>query len=246
MVHRVRAGRRSPDRCRGDDRALHRLLRRRGRRTDRDRRSWTAWRTGLTMRLEAETQDRQRGTRWCAASARAAWRTSGRPTIRCSGARSRSSSSTSGSGPTSSSSSGSAARRRPLPASSTRISSRSIDRGEHEGPLLHRDGVRAGRRAQGSDRARPLAGGVGRDRPPGPDRSPLRACPRDRPPRPEAAQRPGRRRGTRSGDRLRHCPRRGLRDHADRLGAGHGSVPLARAGAGPRDDAHPQTSTRSA
>ena len=110
------------------------------------------------------------------------------------------------------------------------------DRGEHEGRYLIAMEYVAGRRAQGPDRARPLAGRVGRDRPPGPDRRPLRARPRDRPPRPEAPQRPGRRRGPRARDRLRHRPRRRVGDHADRLGPGHGAVPLARAGAGPRDD----------
>ena len=64
----------------------------------------------------------------------------------------------------------------------------------------------------------------------------LRARARDRPPRPEAAQRAGRRRGPRPRDRLRHRPRRRVGDHPDRLGPGHGPVPLARAGAGARDD----------
>ncbi len=60
----------------------------------------------------------------------------------------------------------------------------------------------------------------------------VRARPRDRPPRPEAPERAGRRGGARPGDRLRDRPRRRLGDHPDRLGARHRPVPLARAGAG--------------
>ena len=59
----------------------------------------------------------------------------------------------------------------------------------------------------------------------------------------ERADRP---RGPRPGHRLRHRPRRGVGDHPDRLGAGHGAVPLARAGAGAGGDRRPPTSTRSA
>ena len=43
-------------------------------------------------------------------------------------------------------------------------------------------------------------------------------------------------RGPRARDRLRHRPRRRVGDHPDRIGPGNGAVPLARAGAGPRDE----------
>ncbi len=57
-------------------------------------------------------------------------------------------------------------------------------------PPLHRDGVRAGSLAEGSDRPRALARRGGRDRPPDPRRREVRPRAGDRPPRPEAAQRP--------------------------------------------------------
>ena len=56
--------------------------------------------------------------------------------------------------------------------------------------------------------------------PPGARGRPLRPPQRDRPPRPEAAERDRRRRGQGAGHRLRHRPRRRLGDHPDRLGDG--------------------------
>ena len=56
----------------------------------------------------------------------------------------------------------------------------------------------------------------------------LRAPPGDRPPRPEAAERARRPGGQSRGHRLRHRPRRRLRDHPDRLGDGDAALPLAR------------------
>ena len=76
----------------------------------------------------------------------------------------------------------------------------------------------------------------GRDRPPGAGGSEVRARARHRPPRPEAPERAGRLRGARARHRLRHRPRRGVGDHPDRVGAGHGAVPVAGAGAGPSRD----------
>ena len=71
--------------------------------------------------------------------------------------------------------------------------------------------------------------------PPGARRGEVRPRARDHPPRPQAAERARRPRGPRAGGGLRDRPRRGLGDHPDGLGAGHRPVPLARAGAGPRD-----------
>ena len=62
----------------------------------------------------------------------------------------------------------------------------------------------------------------------------LRAPPRRDPPRLQAAQRDRRRAGPRQGHGLRHRARRRLGDDGDRLDHGHGALPLARAGAGPR------------
>ncbi len=100
--------------------------------------------------------------------------------------------------------------------------------------LLHRDGVRRGLLAQGPDRPRADGPAGGRDHPPDPRRRALRPRARDRPPRHQAAERDRRPRRQGAGARLRHRPRRRLRDHPDRLGDGNGAVPLARAGAGPR------------
>ena len=134
-----------------------------------------------------------------------------------------------------SSSSDSAARRRPPPASSTRTSSGSTTAARTTAATGSRWSTSRGRSlkdliARGLSRRR-----VGRDRPPGARRRPLRPRARDHPPRPQAAERAGRPRGPGPGGRLRHRPRRRLGDHRDRLGAGHRPVPLAGAGPGPGD-----------
>ncbi len=109
-----------------------------------------------------------------------------------------------------------------------------FDRGDVRGHLLHRHAVRRGPDAEAADRQRPHPRAGGGADPPGARGGELRPPQRDRPPRPEAAERDRRRRGQGGGRRLRHRPRRRLGDHPDRLGDGHPALPLARAGAGLR------------
>ena len=134
------------------------------------------------------------------------------------------------------------------PGSSTRNVVAVYDRGEWDGTYYiameyldgpHAQAARPARRRRWTRRRAIDLDGAD------PARRALRPPPRDHPPRPQAPQRHRRRRGPREGHRLRHRPRRRVGHDADRLDHGHGAVPLARAGAGPRRQRARRTSTRS-
>ena len=112
-----------------------------------------------------------------------------------------------------------------------------FDRGEHEGTYyIAMELPRRAARSRTSSQSGGAAAAGARDRPRH-RRScggRLRAPPRRDPPRLQAAQRDRRRAGPRQGHGLRHRPRRRVGDDGDRLDHGHGALPVARAGAGPR------------
>ena len=185
----------------------------------------------------AATPSSTAATGCCGGSARAAWPTSTAPRTAARPARSRSRSCT-GASPQDQEfverfrREAPAAAGPPAPERGRRLRPRRVRR-----HLLHRDGVR--RRAARSRSIVPPRRPLTRSA-----RSTSRARssrPRgfahqrgDRPPRHQAAQRDRRRRGPRQGHRLRDRPRRRLGDDRDRLDHGHGAVPVARAGPGPR------------
>ena len=234
LVHRLRAGRRPADRGRGDARALPGLLRRRGRRPDRDpgdgERCWRLMalepgqRIGDRYTLVAPPRRRRDGGRLARRrrDARPPGRAQvparalrpGRPVRRALPPR------------------GAGRRRPPAPERGRRLRPRRDRR-----PPLDRDGVRRGRLAQGPDRPRADGRRGGRDRPPDPRRGPSsrtsagsstatssrRTCSST------ARAAPGSPTSGSPAPAPRRSPQTGL-------GARHRPVPLARAGAGAGDD----------